>query len=92
MGSDSNAPRFPRPKKWAKILVRDGMISNHVANFGMSLLRLTGCGECGGDNDGDKSDSQCADRLAARSNRHMDFRRTDSSGRTGADSSRKDNN
>jgi hypothetical protein len=58
----------------------------------MSLLRLTGCGESGADNDREKSDAQCTYGLVARNNRHKDFRRMDNSGRTGADSIRKDNN
>ena len=68
------------------------MISNRAANLGMSLRRLTACGESSGDNDGDKSDAQCTYALGARNNRQMDFRRMDSNGRTGADSIRKDNN
>jgi len=66
------------------------MIPDHLANFRISLLRLTR----GGENDvgGDKSDAQCTYGLAERNNRHMDFRRTDNNGRTGADSTRKDSN
>jgi hypothetical protein len=66
------------------------MIPNHDSNSGMSLFRLTGCGENGGG--GDKSDGQCTYELAGRNNRHMGFRRTDNSGHTGADSTRKDSN
>ena len=58
----------------------------------MSLLRLIGCDESGGDIDGDESYAQCAYRLVAQNNRHMDSRHMDSNGRTGADSIRKDNN
>ena len=91
--SDSSSLAVPaRKKKGLKFRFVIWRISNHVAYLGMPLCRLTRCGECGGDNDGDTSDARCTDGLAARNNRHMDFRRTDSSGRTDADSTRKDNN
>ena len=68
------------------------MTSDHAANFGIYLLRLTRCGECDGDNDGGKFDARCTDNLAARNNTHMGFPRTDNSERTGAGSTRKDSN
>jgi hypothetical protein len=54
---------------------------------------LVSCyGDSGGD-DGDRSDAYCIARIwAKRNNMNMDFRRTDSNARTGADSTRKDNN
>lgn len=57
------------------------------------LCRLVSrCGDSGG-GDGGKFDAYCIARIwAARNNMNMDFRRTDSSARTDADSIRKDNN
>ena len=50
------------------------------------------CGDSGGD-DGGRSDAHCTARISAlRNNMNMDFRRTDSSARTDADNTRKDNN
>ena len=53
---------------------------------------VSGCGDSNG-GDGGRSDADCIARIwATRNNMNMDFRRTDSSARTGADSTRKDNN
>jgi hypothetical protein len=56
------------------------------------LLRLTRSSASGGDDDDGKSDAGYKYVSEVRNNMNMDFRRTDSSARTGADSTRKDNN
>jgi hypothetical protein len=53
---------------------------------------ISGCGDSNGD-DGGRSDAHCTARIwAPRNNMKVDFRRTDSSARRGADNTRKDNN
>ena len=58
----------------------------------MQCRLISSYGDSGGA-DGGRSDAHCTARTwAPRNNMNMDFRRTDSSARTGADSTRKDNN
>ena len=91
--SDAGLSRGSRAgKKRIKILVRD------VESFPITLrilacpISLSRCGGCAGDNDGGKSDAHCTYSLGEQNNMNMDSRHKDSSGRTGADSTRKDNN
>jgi hypothetical protein len=53
---------------------------------------LTRYGDSDGDDAGDKSGAHCTCKSAARNNTNTDSRRRDSSERTGARNSRKDNN
>ena len=57
-----------------------------------SSLGVIGYGDDGTDAGGGKSDVRCTYRLGERNNKNTDSRHTDSSGRTGGDSTRRDNN
>ena len=57
------------------------------------IMPLVSSCDDSGAGDGGRSDAHCIARIwAARNNMKVDFRRTDSSARTDADSTRKDNN
>jgi len=58
----------------------------------MSLLRLTRYDDNGGDDNGGNPDADCTCSLVGRNNMNSDSRRTDNSGRTDADSIRRDSN
>src|SRR5215831_1059722 len=55
-------------------------------------ISLTGYGDSGDDAGGGKSDVRCTYKLGERNNMNTDSRHTDNSGRTGARSTRRDNN
>ena len=57
-----------------------------------SSVWVIGYGDDGTDAGGGKSDARCIYRLGERNNKNTDSRHMDSSGRTGGDSTRRDNN
>ena len=58
----------------------------------MCPLRLIRCDDSGGDDNGDNSDAECTCSLVVQSNMNIDSRHRDNSGRTDADSIRRDSN
>ena len=71
------------------------MMWNHFQSrceFRMSLLRLTRYDDNGGDDNDGNSDAEWTCSLVGQNNMNSDSRRTDNSGRTDADSIRRDSN
>ena len=61
-------------------------------NSRVGPVRVTGCDDDGTDAGGGKSDVRGTYSLGERNNTNTDSLHTDSSGRTGVDSTRRDNN